>query len=203
MKKATTARRLVLGFCITMLTFLLGLGTFVGWEDFKGSPASDQLTLDFLTETPILKVDETPTIKLFITNNGNESVTLVMPGDGSESAWRTPVVWWSTLEAADLRPHSLSPDFTRISRCGNIIPLEWDEVFRLAPGETKEIGSTVRLRAFQKPGSYRVKFNYVNQPWMIWRGWERRAHHPIAMWRVKNSTECKLSSNEVLFTVTE
>ena len=201
MKKATIARRLVLGSCIALLTFLLGIAAFVGWEDIKGSPASDQLSLHFLTETPILKVGETPTIKLFITNNDSETVTLVMPGDGSESAWRTPVVWSSTLEAGDLRPHSTSPE--RISRCGNIMSLKWDEVFRLAPGESKEIGSTVWLRPFQKPGSYRVKFFYVNQPWMIWQGRERRRHHPIAMWRVQNSTECNLSSNEVLFTVTE
>jgi hypothetical protein len=33
------------GFCITLLTFLLGLGTFIGWEDFKRNPSSDQLSL--------------------------------------------------------------------------------------------------------------------------------------------------------------
>ena len=201
--KNTIARRLIFGFCITLLTFFLGLGTFLGWEDIKGVPSSGDLGLHFLTSTPILKVGETPAISLYITNYGAETVTLVMPGDGSESGWRTPVVWSSTLQVGDLRPHSNVPDFTRISRCGNIMSLKWDEVFNLAPRESKEIGEWIWLRPFEKAGSYRVRFYYVNQPWLIWRGRELRSHNPVAMWRVKNSTETNLCSNEVLFTVTE
>lgn len=201
--KKTIARRIIFGLCITLLTFLIGLGTFLGWEDIKGIPSSNDLGLHFLTSTPILKVGENPAISLYITNYGTETVTLVMPGDGSESGWRTPVVWSSTLEAGDLRPHSNTPDFTRISRCGNMNSLKWDEVFRLAPRESKEIGEWVWLPPFRKPGSYRVKIYYVNQPSLIWRRWELGPHNPIAMWRVKNSTETNLSSNEVLFTVTE
>ncbi|HEX6650894.1 MAG TPA: hypothetical protein VF075_15190 [Pyrinomonadaceae bacterium] len=63
--------------------------------------------------------------------------------------------------------------------------------------------NTTWLPSFRKPGTYKVSLSYENQPSREWGGIELGTHHPIAMWRVKHSTECSLTSNEVLVTVTE
>jgi len=89
----------------------------------------------------------------------------------------------------------------KVRMCGNINALKWDEVFRLAPGETKELAEY--MPAFRKPGNYRVRVLYANRPWMKWLGIELGTHDPIAMWRVKHSTETTVISNEVFFTVNE
>ena len=195
-------RRFILKFWIALLTFTLGLGIFVGWRQITSTSRSSELTLRFVSETPVLRVEETPSIKLYITNNSDETVTLVHPGDGSYSAWRTPVVQWSIREAGDLTPHPTGPDFEPKFRiCGNTSPLKWSNVFRLSPGETKEIKAG--LQPFTRPGSYRVQFFYANRPSKPFLGIELGTHNPIAMLRVKYSTECTLTSNEVLFSVTE
>lgn len=203
MSKAIIARRLVFGFCIALLTFSLGLGTFLGLKAIKGVPHSNDLSLRLVLDNTVLRAGEGATIKLHVTNEGSETVTLVLPGDGSGSGWRTPIVRSSIIEAGDLRPHPASPEFPRTLRCGNINSLRWNEVFRLGPGETKVMDGWLDLPHFIKPGSYRVKFFYENRPRIQWLGMEMGIHNPIAMWRVRNSTECSLSSNEVLFTVTE
>ena len=199
MSKTTFTKRLIFRFCIALLTFLIGIGAFVGWEQFKGASfAGDELTLRLASDTPVLRVDEYPTVKLYVTNNGEDTVTLVQPGDGSTNGWRTPVVKWAILENGQWVQH---PEGFELIRCGNINSLKWDEVFRLAPGETREM--KVWLPVFRKPGAYRIKFFYTNQPWKKWSGIELGTHNPIAMWRVKHSTECSLISNEVVFTVNE
>ena len=195
-------RRFILRLCIALLTFSLGCGVFFVQKQIKGTPYSDQLSLRFIPEKTVVKIDEYPVVKLYITNNGNETVTLVRPGDGSESAWRTPIVQWSILDAGDATSHPAAPDLTpKFRGCGNINALKWNEVFTVAPGETIEIERG--LPTFRKAGNYRVTMFYTNRPSMQWLGVELGTHHPIAMWRVRNSTECSLTSNEVLFTVTE
>ena len=202
MTRATFIKRFIFRFCFGLLTFLLGLGAFIGWEHLKGSSFSDELTLRFVTETPVLKLDEPPIIKLYITNNGKDTVTLVHPGDGSEVGWRTPVVQGSILGAGDRTEHSAGRGYEHhVLRCGNINPLRWNEVFRLAPGESKEIKAW--LPRFTVPGQYRVQLFYANRPWMEWGGMELGFHNPIAMWRVKHSTATSLKSNEIFFTVNE
>ena len=191
-------RRFIKGLCISLVTFLLGLGVFLGLEKITGSPYSKQLTLTLVSETPVLRVDEAAMVKLHLTNNGDETVTLVHPGDGSEVGWRTPILRWWTNEDGKLTEH---PTKSESDRCGNMKALKWDEIFSLAPGETKVIEDGVWLPPFRKSGTYTVKFVYENRPSMQWGGVERGTHSPIAMWRVRNSTECTLTSNEVIFTV--
>ena len=187
---------------ISLLTFALGVGAFIGWEQLKGSSFEDELTLRFVPQRTVVRVGEYPEINLYITNHGKDMATLVQPGDGSGSAWRTPVVEWSILEAGEWKEHPAVPDMEpKVRMCGNINALKWDEVFRLAPGETKELAEY--MPAFRKPGNYRVRVLYANRPWMKWLGIELGTHDPIAMWRVKHSTETTVISNEVFFTVNE
>jgi hypothetical protein len=202
MIRATIVKRLVFRLSIALLTFILGLAAFVGLDYLKGSPFSNELTLQLVAERQIVKIDEYPDFKVYITNHGKDTVTLVEPGDGSESAWRTPIVQWSILEAPDWRQHPGVPDMEpKVRSCGNVNALDWEEVFRLAPGETKEL--TGHMPAFRKPGTYSVTVLYANRPLMNWLGVELGTHHPIAMWRVRHSTETTITSNEVFVTVHE
>ena len=190
-------KRFIFSLCITLLTFLVGLGIFFGLQQIKGSPHSDQLSLKLVLETPVIKVAEPAKIKFIITNNGNETVTLVHPGDGSSAGMRTPILRWWVIENGKLTEHPMEVE---LIRCERIQALQWDEVFRLPPGETKEI--TERwLPPFGRPGTFKLRFFYENRPSLRWDGIEMGMHNPIAMWRVRNSTECKLTSNEVEFTV--
>ena len=195
-------RRFIFTFCIALLTFVLGIGAYLASEQIQTSEHSDDLSLRFVSETSVLRVDDYPNVKLYITNNGDKTVTLVHPGDGSTDGWRTPIVQWFIREAGDQKPHPAEPDLTpKFRMCGNINPLEWDDVFTLGPGETKELKAW--FPSFRKPGNYRVQILYANRPSKPFGGLELGMHHPIAMWRLKHSTETTLISNEVVFTVTD
>lgn len=85
---------------------------------------------------------------------------------------------------------------------GNINPLEWDDVFTLRPGETKEL-KVAWLTYFTRLGNYRVRVLYANRPAKPFGGIELGMPHPIAIWRLKHSTETTLISNEVVFTVSD
>jgi len=68
---------------------------------------------------------------------------------------------------------------------------------------SRDIGSSLLTDPFPKPGKYRVRFEYENRPWMEWAGIPFGRHDEEEMQRVRQSTACKLSSNEVIFTVGE
>ena len=150
-----------------------------------------------------LSVKEPVQVKVTITNHGKMPVTLVRPGDGSESGWRTPIVNWSVLEAGDKANHPAEPVPEGGPRCGNMNPLQADEVFDLAPGASKELTGWVYLEPFARPGQYRVVFLYANRPSLTWKGGALGHDDPAAMKRVRISTPCSLVSNEVVFTIEE
>jgi hypothetical protein len=85
--------------------------------------------------------------------------------------------------------------------CGNINALRSDEVFDLAPGETKELKGWVYLEPFKEPGVYKVVFLYANRPSLEWKGIPLGEHDKMAMWFIRLSTKATLSSNELVFTV--
>jgi hypothetical protein len=127
-----------------------------------------------------------------LVNSGDRTVTLVMPGDGSEVAWRTPVLRWSV---------SPEPQPTQMARCGNINPLRPDEVFTLAPGERRRLREWVPPIYGVTAGAYTVRLSYTNDPTLKWRGVELGPHDPEAMQRVRESTPCRAVSNDVEITV--
>ena len=206
-------RQLLFRIGITILAFAIGLTAFFIWDGIGllphkiqtsiiGSSYSDNLSLRLSANSSILRAGEAPVVQLSITNNGNETVTLVHPGDGSESGWRTPITEWSIISAEDTSQHPSVPDLSvRVRDCGNMNALEWDEVFRLTPGETKEI--EYWSPPLMEPGVYRVAFLYANRPSVRWEGMSFGFHNPLAMWRVRHSTECTLVSHEIVFTVNE
>jgi hypothetical protein len=198
-------KRFILRLGILVLTFLIGTGIFYAWEQlspWKSSRQSNELSLVFMTSSTAVRAYDSATAKIFVTNYSNANVTLVQPGDGSWSGWRTPSVAWSIMEITDSGEEAPTPR-ARLIGCGNVAPLRlrWSEVFQLAPGESKEL--KVSGPYFSKPGIYKVKFLYANQPSTEWLGRASVLQNPLAMWRAKHSTETRLISNEITFTVTE
>lgn len=141
-------------------------------------------------------------VRVQIRNLGKSDVTLVMPGDGSECAWRTPIVGWSILPLDSSESHPASAKRTPTGRCGNISGLRPEEVFTLKPGESKSLGE---WHAFppQLPGKYRVMFYYENRPGIDWKGLPLADHDEDAMAAVADSHAVSVASDEVIVEITE
>jgi hypothetical protein len=163
--------------------------------------SKDDLTLVISAEQDKLTVGEYPKILASITNVGSNVITLVQPGDGSEDGWRTPIIKWTVFEVGEtiIPP---DPDQGRqIARCGNINPLRREEVFKIRPGESKEMKEWISLQPFSKPGVYKVSMVYENIPSKEWGGLPLGEHDRSAMKQVKRSAKCLLISNQIQFTV--
>ena len=177
---------------------------------------SPNLRLRISAARTALKPGQTPDIRVTITNLGKKTATLVQPGDGSDVGWRTPLFAWSILaqshsdgkpyrvlsgdpKATDKSRHLSEPMPEKGARCGNINRLKPDEVFDLAPGQTKEIHARLLFNLAFPGMTYRLIFLYKNVPALKWQGIPLGTHDPKAMERVRNSTPCSLVSNELVF----
>jgi hypothetical protein len=183
-----------------LLTFLLSvalvqlMGLLGGW--FFGAETSRQVELSIHHPTGRINSYDDREIKADITNLSDEVVTLVVPGDGSEVGWRTPIITWTVVDATTDRL-----EWPLRIRCGNQNALGSDEVIRLAPGETRELDHLWLPTA--KPGKYKVALTYENRPGAKWRGWVMGLHNPIAMLRLRNSTRVVTTSNVLTLEVAD
>lgn len=128
-----------------------------------------------------IRAGEVPTLTATLINRGSQEVTLVKPGDGSECAWRTPLVEWS---AGDALPRL---------RCGNMNALQADEVFTLGSGESCLLDFWYIPR-FSRPGRYSLAMRYTNFPKIVLR--EEAIRDPMAR-RMRQSTRVSTVSNKV------
>lgn len=165
--------------------------------------APTSLDLHIAARETSLTLGEQPSIRATITNRGSAPVTLVLPGDGSESGWRTPLVGFSSINVGrGGKPrHPTEVPLYHGGRCGNINSLKSDEVFSLAPGESKALGDWIGSPQLTEPGTYRVVFYYANDPGLKWQGIPLGQHDPDAMRRIEESDRCRLVSNELKLTV--
>jgi hypothetical protein len=160
------------------------------------------LDLHISAKETSLTLGQQPQIRATITNKGKAPVTLVLPGDGSESGWRTPLVGFSSIKTDKEKPkHPATVPLYRGGRCGNVNALKSNEVFTLAPGKSKDLSGWLGFPQFPEPGTYSVVFYYSNDPELKWRGVPLGQHDPDAMKRVEKSHKCLLISNELNLTV--
>lgn len=156
-----------------------------------------KLELRVVSARSPMHLDRNRVVQAIITNRGDSPATLVMPGDGSLEAWRTPVVAWSVLPADDpTAVHTPPPSKPQFRCCGDLDPLTQDQLFTLRPGQSRVIA---RPPNFPGPGRYRIVYFYRNDPNLRWVG--IYASHPSTMQRLKHSTPCSLVSNELTVTV--
>lgn len=128
-------------------------------------------------------------------NEGSCAVVLVEPSDGSEAGWRTPFVGWSVL-ADDSTPHPDRPSL-RPARGENVNPFSIDEIFELAPGETRRLSDWISPPILRRPGRFRIVMYYRNDPEAEMQGRSFDEHDPAALALVRVTTRCALRSNEV------
>ena len=123
-----------------------------------------ELTLS--AERESIASDDIPRIEFTLRNVGDDTISLVRPGDGSDVGWRTPILEWSVVKLEDPTAQPRP-----ILRCGNMNALGPGEVFELAPGDAKSFTSFVNTIPFDSaPGIYEVTLTYTNDPKMKWGG---------------------------------
>ena len=187
-----------------ILAFSLTRAVFWSADPLPNRPQTAAATLDLhiTAKDASLTLGQQAQITATITNKGKAPVTLVLPGDGSESGWRTPLVGFSSVKMDKDKPqHPSTVPLYRGGRCGNINALKSNEVFTLAPGKSQDLSAWIGCPQLPEPGTYSVVFYYANDPNLKWRGVPLGKHDPDAMKRVQGSNKCLFISNELKLTV--
>ena len=122
-----------------------------------GAKAELRLTVD----RAVVGKDEDPGYHATIRNTGRTPLRLLEPQDGSEIGMRNPSVNWVLPDLRD-------PEI--YARCGNANPIEAQDFFTLAPGQTREIGTGWSGMAQLSPGANRVRTTYDISPTRADRG---------------------------------
>lgn len=156
----------------------------------KPAPAA-KMALELKAEKPAIKLGDMPSFRAELINQGDKEVTIVMPGDGSECGWRTPIVRWSP------------PMGTGGGRCGNINALKASEVVTLKAGERVAVSGWLGWPTLNKAGTHKVVLEIENVPGLEWGGLPLGKHDPATMERVRQSTAFKAVSNVVEVKVEE
>ena len=155
------------------------------------------LRLELVLEKPAIVGGSGPAITARVANLGSTPVVLILPGDGSDLADRTPILKWYCTRTT---PSGVEDCARRsLGACGLLNPLELTELFTLDPGATKELGPWASLPRFRKAGTYRVTLEYENNP----RLQLRVPCEESTKAQVEASTPCHLLSNELVFEVTQ
>jgi hypothetical protein len=170
-------------------------------KDDKRAAGQDGLVLRIEAMKTEIESAKDLRIKATLSNQGKEAVTLVLPGDGSDCAWRTPVVGWSVLTDPKAE-HPEYPPLNKSPRCGNVNALNSKEVFTLDPKESKQLEGWYSRPELSEPGTYRIVFYYFNEPGRKWRGVPLGEHDENTMKKVQERSPCALRSNELVIKVT-
>ncbi|MGE0493617.1 MAG: hypothetical protein AB7S38_30690 [Vulcanimicrobiota bacterium] len=127
-----------------------------------GARAQDGLELVVGAKGPTtVKVGDNIELEAWLINRGKRTVTVVKPGDGSESAWREPYVYFSAERRQGDRWTAVKRH--GIGRCGLYDP-DWEkDRVGLEPGDKLELMSWIPgPQAFfdLEPGQYRFRVHY-------------------------------------------
>lgn len=152
------------------------------------------LVLEIKAAGPPTNAEYRP-ILVTLVNKGDKPVSLVMPGDGSSSGWRTPLIGWSVIKKGEAGKHPNEVPLYKGPRCKQMNPLQKSEIFTLQPGQSKKLEWTSIPDQVDKPGTYRLVCYYANNPEIPWHAW--RQHDPEAIKLAQQSTKCFLRSNEI------
>jgi hypothetical protein len=144
-----------------------------------------ELTARLLTITR----GEQPELEAFLVNAGSRPATVILPGDGSEVGWRTPIVRWD-------------PPATGHRRCGNVNAATMDEIVLLQPGARVALG-WLGSPTFDGPGTYAVTLELMHDPDLEWRGVPLGEHPPDVMARIRSVPAYRVRSNVVEIRVRE
>jgi hypothetical protein len=150
--------------------------------------ARPAIAIELRTTTAVVEQGEQPQFLVEVVNLTDRAITLVQPGDGSESGWRTPIVHWLVEGVSSPAP---------FRSCGNINALTAAEVFTLGPGQRAALDRWLGGPTLPRPGKYKVRLRYENKPGQKWAGVPLGPHDVTAMIRVRCSTPAVADSNAV------
>src|ERR1043166_2217350 len=121
--------------------------------------AAGALSLTVVPAAAVIKRGDQLKVEATLTNNGASPAILVLPGDGSFSGWRTPIIRWSFV--AHDAPQPYPEQFLATDRfCGNINALRLSEVFTLIPSASRGLNEWINPVVDLAPGRYRMKMHY-------------------------------------------
>ena len=161
------------------------------------SAMAQNLVLTIGPPTNTIHVGDYPQFTVTIVNQTTNSVTLVEPGDGSDSKWRTPFVGWSVLGPDDKEAQHPKDPPVETRDCGNINPIKLSEIFTLRPSERRRL-SWVGYPQFREPGRHHLVFYYQNIPNLNVHGILMGPNENGTIEAMHNSTPCRLVSNEIV-----
>ena len=129
-------------------------------------------------------------------NNGNNSIKLVLPGDGSDDGWRTPYIKWSVVEDKDKQIKIHEFKFQGAMRCGNVNSLKSDDIIELLPNQSVTLDEWIGYPQIpHKSGTYAIKLYYENDPKAKWQG--LGFHKSFLLRKAKRTDKVKVMSNEI------
>lgn len=137
-------------------------------------------------EGPAIWRVQEPVFTAHLVNHGDSATTVVLPGDGSESGSRTPIVRWT-------------PSFpsSGVRMCGNINALKAQEVQTLEPGERLKLDGWIGGPSIDRPGTYTVSLELRHIPDMNWSGIPIGDHDSGALQRIRESRPFTAKSNSI------
>ncbi len=149
------------------------------------NPEKPNLRIELLTETPVIASGTHARFVANLVNDGPEPITIVLPGDGSESGMRTPIIRWN-------------PPMRIRGRCGNINSLKTKEIVTLNAGESVPLKEwSIGSPTLNEPGRISVTLELENIPDLEWGGIPLGQNSVVAMYRVRRTSRFKAVSNVV------
>lgn len=149
------------------ISVLLLVIIFFLFNGFTNSSIKKHNTND--SEKLILSIyqDSIYGINASIFNNSEDSIKIVLPGDGSKIGWRTPILRWSVIKVSEDNNHPNDlPEYQKgLGRCGNMNELKIDEIVTINPKSTLDLKGRIGVpRILGEVGSYSVKLYFLNDP---------------------------------------
>ena len=107
---------------------------------------------------------------------------------------------WSVKRTAPLKDSESTSNSK--SRCGNINPVQKDDLIHLISGEKIKLKNWIGYPKIPKEiGDYRIQLTYSNNPKTKWQGLSN--HDKKTLRKIQKTDEIELVSNEVIYSITE
>jgi hypothetical protein len=142
-------------------------------------PPRPVLAIELTCSTPTISPGQEGAFVAHLINKGGKPITVLLPGDGSESRRRTPMVRWS-------------PAMNTAGCCSIMSPLKPADVIELASGQRVKLG-WIGWPTFTEVGLHKVSLELEHVPTMEFRyGGDRGA-----LKKARETAPFKITSNVV------
>ncbi|MCP4438273.1 MAG: hypothetical protein GY810_04950 [Aureispira sp.] len=182
-------------------------------HDIEHQELFDSLELKIATATTTFSKSESGNylINAQLLNNSTDSLLVVLPGEGSVSGWRTPIMGWSIINLDSNEVHSDNfpsiPELTLL--CANVNQVTEKDLTKIAPASSASLSwidfhRVFDVKTLNKVGTYSIKLYYKNTPDLDWEKIGYLSYTEEAAIRIKNETqEFMISSNEIIIKIIE